>query len=210
MAKNLGDVLDLYLDSAPTPAAPTQGPNAQSRAAGPARVLAIPTGPSDLVEPALLSWLAMSLREHDLRVLIVAPPAPKPWADLAGFDFVLAPFSAEGLCPETARELLPPLDRTLLWTPTHPSALERTAARLRALARLRPGARADLVFLGSGGGAQAATSFRRLAAAREETLTLRHAGVLPGGPWLARSLLHGPDDRAPGAMGEIARALAAA
>lgn len=228
MSGGLREVLALYLDdSSPgARAAPgeVEGPAGAQAKAG--AVLAIPDHRGDLVEPALLRLLADALEGAGVRVAEHPAATPRalghgsllgngsgaPPTDTdsgnARVDFFLAPFDAAALGDPAAP--LPPLDRVLVWIAAHPAGFERAARLLEQLARRRPGALAELVFLGARNPAEAATVFRRLAQAgsfRDRELRLRHVAALPSGPWLARLLLRGTPREAPPEFARIAREL---
>jgi len=224
MAGGLREVLALYLDAPgpsvraarPATRAPRQTRPAGARQQDSRAVLAIPTRNSDLVEPALLAILAEALTAAGLRVALRSDAAYQPPFVSVGVtpvrpcgidvDLWLAPFAAERLDDPAAP--LPPLDRVLLWVTGHPAGLQCTSLLLDQLARRRPGARAEVVFLGVRNVAEAATCFQRLALPKDRDIALRHLAALPSGPWLARILVGGTPGDAPSEFRTIAQRLA--
>lgn len=229
MSGGLREVLALYLDESdpahggvPEPPDPQPAGRLSESETGCRTVLAIPSRRSDLVEPMLLGLLAAALTDEGLQLALypgAAYTAPAlglgartaaPWAGAATgeADLLLAPFAAEQLDNPAAR--LPPLDRVLLWIAGHPAGLQNVSRLLDRLAKRRPGARVELVFLGARNPAEAATCFQRLALPRDRKIALRHLAVLPSGPWLARMLIRGSLGEAPREFHKIARQIAQA
>lgn len=229
MSGGLREVLALYLDDADPNGrgAPSEPVRPAGVGAQPGGVLAIPDHRGDLVEPALLRLLADALEGAGVRV--AAHPAAPPqtlrprggdllgnWCETrratdaasgdAPVDLFLAPFDAAALGDPAAPT--PPLDRVLVWIAAHPAGLDGARRLLARLAQRRPGARAELVFLGARSPAEAATAFRRLSQPhRDGELQLRPLAALPSGPWLARLLLRGSPREAPPEFERIAREL---